>query len=308
MSTVLKRVFANPQVTPAVVLVLLLVALVTVPRALDAATDRQRQRELEQAQTWIADRWVFTTADFPAHDTAELPVERWWLDRGLAGAGWLVEPVRATGIAPLFHAPFALTGGWSPESTSGISGVRVDGVDVYSYVATPPGAGFDTARGSDGVWRLQEEASRVADYLLDPGSAWEEYRGTELLSVAYVGTPAGPRWYEDHLGEPFDAGGPGYFGVEVHERADDDLAFRTTTIGTVVEGSLAVVGVVVPDGVVPPAELEPALLLERLSQELRSHPPSPTDTVGGAVSGTDRGAQADSRTTREVGSVMAAGS
>lgn len=308
MSTLLKRVFANPQVTPGVVIALLLVAMVAVPRALDAAADRQRQREIEQARTWTADPWTFTPVDFPGRRATTIPVERRWVIDDYE-TGWRLEPARATGLAPLFHVYLAQPMGyWSPDATSGVSGVRVDGVEVYSWVVTPRGAGFDTADGSSMAWLLQADAARLAEEQLPYPHQWAEERDAELVSVGDVGAPTEPGWWTSHLGEPFEPGGPGYFGVTVDERTADGTSSRTTTLATRVGGSLALVGVVVPEGVTPSDDLEPALLLERLCQGLRAHPPTPPGATDASPEVTREIAQADSRTTREVGRVIAAGS
>jgi len=106
--------------------------------------------------------------------------------------GWTPEPERTPGLAPLFHLYFTLPFGyWLPAATSGVSGVRVDDVEVYSWVVTPRGPGFDTADGSIQAWLLQEDAARLAEYQLPYPHRWVERRDAELLSVAYVGTPAG---------------------------------------------------------------------------------------------------------------------
>ncbi|GAB6936863.1 hypothetical protein ACQP60_16040 [Isoptericola variabilis] len=308
MSTLLRRVFANPRVTPGVVIALLLLAMVAVPRALDAVEQRQAFRELERARTWTADPWTFTPVDFPGRRAATIPVEPRWMVQDYE-TGWRLGPERATGLAPLFHLYLARPMSyWFPDETSGVSGVRVDDVEVYSWVVTPRGPGFDTGDGSSHAWRLQGDASRIAEYQLPAPRRWAEERDAELMSVGYVGAPTEPAWWTSHLGEPFEPGGPGYFGVTVDERTSDGTSSRTTTLATRVDGSLALVGVVVPEGVTPSDDLEPALLLERLFQGLRAHPPVAPGATDGSQEVTRDVAQADSRTTREVGRVIAAGS
>ncbi len=306
MSTVLKRVFANPRVTPGVIVVLVIAALLIVPRVADSVADARAQREFERARHWTPEPWALTATDFGGHDTEEIAVEPGWMtDR--RGPGWNVDPLRPTGLAPLFHdlGWFGTRPGADGQqvmaATDAVAGVRVDDVEVYTYVSVPWGRSYSESQEAADVWYLQEDAARVADYLVGPKTDWPEPH--EILAVGYVGDRIDLLKIPYLNDRPFDGGDTGYFGVTTLQRTSGE-EYRTTTIATVVEGSLAVVGVVVPDGVEPDADLEPALLLERLAAEVRAAPPS--HTAPGEED--DEGAQAPSRTTSGAGNVMAAGS
>ncbi|CAM3768470.1 hypothetical protein [Isoptericola cucumis] len=279
MSSVLKRVFANPRVTPGVIVVLVIATVLIAPRVADAVSDARERRAIELARHWTPKPWALTAADFADHDTEELAVDPGWMT-DQRGPGWNVDPFSPDGIAPLFYDRVQLgttyDDDWELEmdATEAVSGVRVDEVDVYTYVSAPWGRSYSDPEGAFDVWDLQENAARIGQNLV----GWKSERPEphKVLSAGYIGDRVGARGLSHSFDKPFDGGDTGYFGVTTHQRGGDGSQFRTTTIATVVEGSLAVVGVVVPDGVEPSADLEPALLLERLSAEVRADPPSHT--------------------------------
>ena len=316
MSTVLKRVFANPQVTPGVVISLLAVgafAWFSGGRAL--AEDLWTDWQIDRAQRWTPEPWALTADDFPGHDAEELPADRSSVTL-TDKPGWTLEPTRVAGLDLLFYAtgPVGTFGEWrdgeftyEERATDAVAGSRVDGVDVLTYVSAPEGPSYATPEGAKTPGSLRHDAIEAPLDLYDrewPRVDHDPFPDEDLLSVAYVGHR--PSWQErfESRGQAFDVGEPGYFGLVAHHRDAAGVGRTTTTIATVVEGALVVVGVVVPDGTNTSADLEPALLLERLADEVRADPPSYPDLDDGKI----LRAQADSRTTREVGRVIAAGS
>ncbi|SKC81160.1 hypothetical protein [Krasilnikoviella flava] len=315
MSTVLKRVFANPRVTPGLVIGLLVTgALLWFGGGRALAEDLRSDWQFNRAQRWTPEPWALTADDFPGHDAVELAVEPSAVSRWNT-PGWALDASRVPGLDLLFYAsgPVGTQGYWRDDTfhlrmrtTDALAGSRVDGVDVLTYVSAPDGPSYATLEGARHPEALRRDALEAPQQLFEaePSKVFPDpFADEELLSVAYVGHQPSEQERFEARDEPFDAGGPGYFGLVAHHRDAAGVARRTTTLATVVEGALVVVGVVVPDDVEPSADVEPALLLERLAAEVRAAPPSyPAAEDGGS------GIQADSRTTSEVGSVMAAGS
>ncbi|MEL7977651.1 hypothetical protein AAG589_17430 [Isoptericola sp. F-RaC21] len=316
MSTVLRRVFANPQVTPGLLIALLAVgtyAWFAWGKALVA--DLRNDWQIDRAMHWTPEPWALTADEFPGHDAVELTVDRAFVSRWHK-PDWALEASMVPGLDLLFYTtgPVGTEGDWRDDgtfsydrrTTDAVAGTRVDGVDVLTYVSAPEGPSYATPQGAALPWALRDTALDAPVRLLDteyPVYA-DPFADETLLSVAYVGhRPSEQERFEDRA-EAFDAGGPGYFGLVAHHRDAAGVERTTTTVAAVVEGALVVVGVVVPDGAEPSPDLEPALLLERLSAEVRADPPSYPEPERGEL----LVAQADSRTTREVGSVIAAGS
>lgn len=313
MSTPMRRVFANPSVTPLLVVTLVVTGLFLWHHlGRDAWRDWQRDRAIADAAHWSPEPWGLTVDEFPGHDAAALPVDTTRMTTARQ-PGWSVAASSYDALGPLFagtigYYEFGFTG----DGTDGVieayptdatSGLDVDGVQVVTFVTVSPygpyGSYASGARHSP-VTQLRYEASIVSDTMFRrPSLSWNP-SGT-VQSAGFVGRRLTEKEYFALTRDDLSAAGP--FGVTTHQRGADGREFRTTSLATVAEGAFVAVGVLVPDGVELPADLEPAVLLERLADEVRADPPSFP-----ATDGTTWDAQADSRTTREVGSVMAAGS
>ncbi|MEU2200368.1 hypothetical protein [Isoptericola sp. NPDC019482] len=321
MSTAMRRVFANPSVTPLLVLTLVVTGLFLWHHlGRDAWRDWQRDRAIAEAAHWSPEPWGLTADEFPGHDAAALPVDTSRMTT-MRQPGWSVSAVMYDPLGPLFAGDFAgiqfttTSDGvlpWryradGPYPRDATSGVDVDGVQVITFVTVSPYGPYTSTDQGAKVWRLQYEAEVAADHGLDDHSPVWTADGT-VRSVEYVGRRL---TRDERYSLELDDLGP--FGLTTHQRGTDGKEFRTTSLATVAEGAFVAVGVLVPEGVRLPADLEPAALLERLADEVRADPPSFPATDGTTSDGTTSGratsvAQAESRTTREVGSVMAAGS
>ncbi|MCZ2264863.1 MULTISPECIES: hypothetical protein [unclassified Isoptericola] len=311
MSTAMRRVLANPSVTPLLVVTLVVTGLfLWYHLGRDAWRDWQRDRAIAEAARWSPEPWGLTADEFPGHDATALPVDTSRMTTRRQ-PGWSVSAVMHDPLGPLFAGDlagvrFATTGDrvlpWTDREdglypVDATSGVDVDGVQVITFVTVSPDGPYTLADQGSTVWQLQYEAESAAEHgLHDDSLVWNP--GGTVRSVQYVGRLPDPA---ERYRIELDELGP--VGLTTQQRGADGEEFRTTSLATVAEGALVSVGVLVPDGVDLPADLEPAVLLERLADEVRADPPSFP-----ATDGTTSGAQAESRTTREVGSVIAAGS
>ncbi|MFC7877205.1 hypothetical protein [Isoptericola sp. NPDC057391] len=311
MRSTTRLVLANPSVTPLLVVSLVVTGLfLWFHLGRDAWREWRHDRAIAEAAHWSPDPWGLTADEFPGHDATALPVDtsRMMMMRQ---PGWSVSAVMYDALGPLFAGDFAglqfttTSDGllpWryredGPYPLDATSGVDVGGVQVITFVTVSPYGPYTLADEGATVWELQQEAERAAEHGLDDDSLVWVPDGT-VRSVEYVGRrPAPAERYDIELDEL------GPFGLATHQRSEDGAEFRTTSLATVAEGALVSVGVLVPDGMDLPADLEPEVLLEQLVDEVRADPP--TFPADGTASDT---AQADSRTTREVGSVMASGS
>lgn len=311
MSAAMRRIFANPSVTPLLAVTLVVTGLFLWHHlGRDAWRDWQRDRAIAEAAHWSPEPWGLTADEFPGHDATVLPVDMSRMTT-MRQPGWSVSAVMYDPLGPLFSGDFAgiqfttTSDGvipWryraeGPYPRDATSGVDVDGVQVITFVTVSPYGPYTSADQGATVWRLRSEAETTADHGLDDHSPVWTADGT-VRSVEYVGRrPTRDERYSLEL----DDLGP--FGLITHQRGAGGHEFRTTSLATVAAGAFVAVGVLVPEGVQLPADLQPEVLLGRLADEVRADPPSFLTTDG-----TTAVAQAESRTTREVGSVMAAGS
>ncbi|MFI2105305.1 hypothetical protein ACH436_18585 [Isoptericola sp. NPDC019693] len=306
MSTPMRRVLANPSVTPLLVFALVVTGLfLWFHLGKDAWESWRHDREIARAAHWSPEPWGLTADEFLGHDATALPVDT-ALMTTTRQPGWSVSAVMHDPLGPLFASGlagerFATSNDsldpWTyrhdgPYPTDATSGVDVDGVQVITFVTVSPDGPYTLADEGSTVRQLQYEAETAAEHgLRDDSLVWNP-DGT-VRSVEYVGRRPDPA---ERYSIALDELGP--FGVTTHQRGADGREFRTTSLATVAGGAFVAVGVLVPDGVDLPADLEPAELLERLADEVRADPPSFPATDGATSV-----AQAEPRTTREVGSV-----
>lgn len=316
MSAAMRRVFANPSVTPLLVFSLVVTGLFLWHHlGRDAWRDWQRDRAIAEAAHWSPEPWGLTADEFPGHDATALPVDTSRMTT-IRQPGWSVSAVMYDALGPLFAGDFAgvrlatTSDGWlpwryrehGPYPRDATSGVDVDGVQVVTFVTVSPYGPYALGDRAATVWELRHEAETAAEHGLRDDS-WVWVPDGTVRSVEYVGRRP---TRDDRYSLELDDLGP--FGLTTHQRGTDGQEFRTTSLATVAAGAFVAVGVLVPEGVGLPADLQPEVLLGRLADEVRANPPSFLVTEGTTSDGPTSVAQAESRTTSEVGSVMAAGS
>jgi len=287
MSPAMRRVFANPSVTPLLVFCLVVTGLfLWYHFGREPWREWRLDREIARAAHWSPEPWGLTADEFPGHDAAELPVGTQLMTRDRQ-ADWSVSAIAHEALGPLFagdtgYEEFGYTSHLTVEEvgaypTDATSGVVVDDVQVVTFVSVSPYGPYGPSAADERfspVKQLRYEASLHPDAWSRRSLVWRP-EGT-VLSAEFVGRQLTELEYFDLTREDLSAAGP--FGITTHQRDPDGAEFRTTSLATVAEGAFLAVGVLVPDGVEPPADLEPEVLLERLADEVRADPPPHTTT------------------------------
>jgi hypothetical protein len=281
MRTAMRRVFANPSVTPLLIFSLVVTGLFLWHHlGREAWQDWRQDRAIARAAHWSPEPWGLTADEFPGLDAAELPVDISRMTT-VRQPGWSVSAVTYGALGPLFAGTTGADEfGFASDGTDGVveayptdatSGVDVDGVQVVTFVTVSPFGPYASEGRASPVTQLRYEASVVSDATFRRHSPVWNPAGT-VLSAEFVGRELTEREYFELTKHDLGAVGP--FGITTHQRGADGREFRTTSLATVAEGALVSVGVLVPDGEELPADLEPAVLLERLADEVRADPPT----------------------------------